>query len=278
MTDECAADTRRRRRLSVPRDSCLRAPADRPANETGPAALMLRGVTAARALVVGASSDIGRSIAVELASSGHAVIGWGRRRDALGETVDACRAVGADASAAVVDVIDDTAVRSGVRRLNNAGPLHVVVWAAGLFDWARADQADSETWRELLQVNLAAPAVFTALVAPLLVRSAPSSLIFIGSQAGHQAFGGNAAYVASKHGLVGLARATFLDLRDKGVKVSLISPGLVAAGAGLASSPGRDHPERLLAPTDVAAAVGYVVASSAACCPTEIRLQPLRTP
>ena len=235
-------------------------------------------MTAARALVVGASSDLGRAIAVDLASTGHSVIAWGRRRDALDQTAKACRAVGSEASVRAVDVTDDAAMRAAVQSLSDTGPLKVAVWTPGLFDWARADDADADAWRSVLQVNLTAPSVFTALVAPLLVRSAPSSLMFLGSQAGQQAYANNAAYVASKHGLAGLARATFLDLRDQLVKVSLIAPGLVAAGAGLTSPAGQNHPEQLLAPSDVAAAIRYVLSSSPACCPTEIHLQPLNTP
>lgn len=87
--------------------------------------------------------------------------------------------------------------------------------------------------------------------------------------------------MASKHGLAGLAGlagATFLDVRDRGVKVSLVSPGLVAAGAGLLSPAGRTSPERLLTPADVAAAVRFVVTFSGTGCPTEIVLQPQHTP
>lgn len=78
----------------------------------------------------------------------------------------------------------------------------------------------------------------------------------------------------SKHGLAGQAGATFLDVRDRGVKGSVVPPGLVAAGAGLLSAAGRQRPAALLAPADVAAAVRFVVTFPAAGCPTEIELQP----
>jgi NADP-dependent 3-hydroxy acid dehydrogenase YdfG len=84
--------------------------------------------------------------------------------------------------------------------------------------------------------------------------------------------------VASKHGLAGLARATFLDVRDRDVKVSLVSPGLVAAGNGLRSGAGSTRPDTLLSASDVAAAVRFVVTSPARVCPTEIHLEPQRTP
>jgi NADP-dependent 3-hydroxy acid dehydrogenase YdfG len=235
-------------------------------------------MTPPQALVVGASSAIGRAIATEVARLGHAVTLWGRRRAALAEVAADCGAVGVAGEPDVVDVTDAHQLRQALHRVVARGPLRTVVWAPGLFDWARADAADADVWRGVLDVNVTAPAVFTALVAPYLVDAAPSTLIYLGSGAGHQAYPFNAAYVASKHGLTGLARATFLDLRDADVKVSLISPGMVAAGPSLASPTGQSRPQDLLAVDDVAAAVRFVLASSPSCCPTEIQLQPQRSP
>jgi len=136
----------------------------------------------------------------------------------------------------------------------------------------------SSVWTQLLAVNLTAAAVATRLVLPHVLAAAPSALVYIGSGAAHEVFANNAAYVASKHGLAGLAGATFLDVRDRDVKVSLVSPGLVAAGAGLYSPAGQSTPERLLTPADVAAAVRLVVTFPARGCPTEIHLHPQRQP
>jgi NADP-dependent 3-hydroxy acid dehydrogenase YdfG len=226
-------------------------------------------VTRRQALVIGGSSDIGTAVAAELAGLGHAVTVWGRdteRLRAAADTVD------------VVDVRDHAALPAAVRRVADRGPLGVVVHAAGIFDWGPADTADPGTWAELIAVNLTSAVVLTPLVLPHLLAAAPSALVFIGSGAAHQAYPNNAAYVASKHGLAGLAAATFLDVRDRDVKVSTVSPGLVAAGAGLWSAAGQERPERLLAPADVASAVRFVVTFPARGCPTEIRLQPQRSP
>ncbi|SDT36463.1 NADP-dependent 3-hydroxy acid dehydrogenase YdfG [Friedmanniella luteola] len=233
--------------------------------------------TRRRALLVGATSQIGHGLAVELASLGHDLVLWGRRAAELQAAAAQCRAEGAEVRTLAVDVADDAALGDAVRGLADR-PLHVAVWTPGLFDWGSAAGADPAAWRRLMDVNVTAPAVFTALVAPLLVAAAPSSLVYLGSGAGHQAYPDNAAYVASKHGLTGLARATFLDLRDAAVKVSLISPGLVAAGGGLLSPAGQQRPQDLLAVADVAAALRFVLTSSPSCCPTEIQLQPLRSP
>ncbi len=231
-----------------------------------------------QALVVGASSSIGTAIAVELAGLGFSMTLWGRDGERLRRAADACSGAGVETVTDQIDVTDASQASAGVKRLADRGPLRVVVWAAGLFDWALAQDADPDTWAGLLDVNLVAAARLTPLVLPHLIEAAPATLIYLGSGAARNVYAYNAAYVASKHGLAGLAGATFLDVRDQDVKVSLISPGLVAAGPALLSPAGQDHPERLLQPEDVAAAVRFVVTFPSRGCPIEIQLQPQREP
>ena len=228
-----------------------------------------------RVLVVGGSSDIGRAVAADRAAAGQDLVLWGRDEVRLRAAAERCAG---RASVDAVDVTDRARVRAALDRVLADGPLHTVVWAAGTFDWAPADQADPGTWQQLLDVNLTAAAVLTTMVLPPLLAAAPSALVYVGSGAGRRAYAGNAAYVASKHGLTGLAWATFLDVRDRDVKVSVVSPGLVAAGAGLGSPAGQQRPQELLSPEDVAAAVRFVVDFPSRGCPVEIELQPQRTP
>jgi NADP-dependent 3-hydroxy acid dehydrogenase YdfG len=205
----------------------------------------------------------------------HALVLWGRNGDELETTARQCIVAGAnDVVVRCVDVTDGAAMRGAVDAAVSERGLSAVVWVAGLFDWGPAETADPAVWRRLIDVNLTSAAVLTTMVLPALIDAAPSALVFIGSGASRQAFANNAAYVASKHGLAGLAGATFLDVRDRGVKVSLVSPGLVAAGAGLLSPAGATSPHELLAPEDVAAAVDFVVSFPPTGCPTEIQLQP----
>ncbi len=217
------------------------------------------------ALVVGASSAIGGAVARGLTDDGYDCLLWGRDRERLAATGPRWD---------VVDLRRAEAVAAALDRL--PGRLHAVVYAAGLFDWAPADQGDPDVWDELLAVNLAAAMRVTRGVLPALLAAAPSSLVLVGSGAARSAFPGNPAYVASKHGLAGFARSVFLDVRDRDVAVTLLSPGLVAAGAGL-GAPGV-RPAELLQPDDVAEAVRWVVGTPAHVCPVEVELQPQRTP
>ncbi|WP_138758073.1 SDR family oxidoreductase [Modestobacter altitudinis] len=213
------------------------------------------------ALVVGASSAIGAAVVRALTAAGHDCLGWGRDVGRLPER------------SRVVDLRSPREVDAALAELPDR--LSVVVYAAGLFDWAPADEGDPDVWDELLTVNLAAALRVTRGVLPALLAAAPSSLVLLGSAAAHGAFAGNPAYVASKHGLAGFARSVFLDVRDRDVAVTLLSPGLVAAGAGL-RAPGVD-PSRLIQPDDVADAVRWVVGTPAHVCPVEVQLQPQRT-
>lgn len=138
----------------------------------------------AHALVVGASSEIGRAVAGELAGLGMSVTLWGRDPGRLEAAAGVCAQSGQRAFADCVDVTDADVSRA-VTALSGRGPLSVVAYAAGEFDWAPADRADPAAWKRVIDVNLTA-----------------------------------AATVTSKHGLAGLADAVFLDVRDRDVKVS----------------------------------------------------------
>ncbi|NPD05759.1 SDR family NAD(P)-dependent oxidoreductase [Nocardioides sp. zg-1308] len=231
-------------------------------------------MTSGHALVVGATSDIGAAIVRRLVAGGRSVSAWGRSEPRLAALV---AEHGRSVSTQEVDVTDAEAVRAGLTRLDGEAPspLDVVVWAVGVFDWGPAHEADPDAWAHLLDVNLVAAARATPQLLTRLVTTSPSTLVLVGSGAAHRVFPDNAAYVASKHGLAALAAASFLDVKRHGVRVSVVSPGLVAAGAGLLSPQGVEDPTSLLQPEDVAAAVDFVVRFPGHGCPVLVELQPL---
>lgn len=105
------------------------------------------------------------------------------------------------------------------------------------------------------------------------------AIVFVASIAGKSSYAGGAAYCASKHGVVGFAHAVFEDLRNRGIKVSVVLPGYVDTRMlADAFTDGKLDPERTLQPHDVAEAVRWVATASPTACPVEITLRPQRIP
>ena len=227
------------------------------------------------ALVVGASSEIGRAVVDECLDAGYDVELWGRDLETLGRI----QAPEGHARPVLrrVDVTDERAVADGASSL--PADTSLVVLAAGLFDWAAAVDASPRS-RAVIETNLTGAVLVTQAVLPLLAGRPNATLVFIGSGAGTQAYPFNAAYVASKHGLLGYAQSVFLESREQalGVKVSVVNPGLVLAGAGLGSPQAQSDPDSLLRPADVARCVRFVTDFPAHGCPHRIDLQPSAAP
>lgn len=209
------------------------------------------------ALVSGATSTIGRATAVGLAQDGYDLVLWGRETDRLAGAAEAVRSGGGEARTEAFDLRDRAALDAAAGAV---GPLRALVWAAGAFDYGTPDTLEPDAIEAVLDTVVVAAARTARLVLPaLLAAPQPASLVLLGSGADRSAFPGNATYVAAKHGLRGLADALHLDLRERGVRVTLVSPGLVAAGAGLGAPGAEERRDELLQPEDVAAAVRFAV-------------------
>lgn len=231
------------------------------------------------AFVTGASRGIGRAIATMLAREGCSLALVGRDEAALAETAAACAAFGATVLPLPADLRDTAAIPALVERcVRHFGQLNILINNAGIFDWASTVDADLAAWDAVLDTNLRATMHLTHSAAPHIVRHGRGAIIFIASMAGKRAFANNAAYIASKHGLVGFAGGVFEDLRAHNVKVCAICPGFVNAGASLTINAPPETFAEFIQPDDVARAVGFVLSFPATACPTEIILSPQQPP
>lgn len=219
------------------------------------------------AVVVGASSGMGREIALALAREGMKVLAAARRKDALASL---------EKEGVRTRVVDATK-RSDVDALvAAAGKIDLLVYCAGLNITARAMSVLApETWDEMIAVNLTgAFNVTKAALGPM--RAAGGGLIvYISSVAANlpEAVSG-AAYQASKRGLAGLAHATRLEERKNGIRTTLICPGLCDTEM-LQKRPQPPTPEilaQILKPSDVADAVVAVAKLHPRAVVTELEL------
>jgi short-subunit dehydrogenase len=183
----------------------------------------------ATALVTGASSGIGRALAIELARTGTRRIALvARRRPELDEAAEAVLSLGAEPLVEVLDVGDADRCAARVREIDAAlGDLDLVVANAGLGAAPGADPIAWETLRGPFHVNFCgAAATLTGALGAMIARRR-GHLVGIGSLASYGALPEAAAYCAPKAGLAMLLACLDLDLARTGVAVSHVRLGFV---------------------------------------------------
>ena len=204
------------------------------------------------ALVTGASRGIGRAIALALSTTHHVLVG-GRDTYAIADVVRELES----AEPFVADLTNEAAVTAAVAGIDR---LDVLVHSAGAVAYGPLIDSTTAEWRELMELNVIAPATLTRLLLPAL-RAAHGLVIFLNSGAGLTANRGFAVYAASKFALTALADALRADERGR-VRVTSIHPGRVATDmqARLTSLEGMPYiPDAHLDPDDVARGVRLAV-------------------
>ncbi len=180
-------------------------------------------------LVTGASSGIGAALALRYAAPGRRLLLWGRDRERLERTAEACRARGADTKTRSIDLAEQDRVLSALREDDEADPVSLLILAAGLGDMRAADAVteEPETVLRLGAVNFSVPAAMATLVGGRMAARGGGRIALIGSVAAFHDLPYASAYAGSKAGLARFAGALRLGLEKRGVGVVLISPGFV---------------------------------------------------
>jgi NAD(P)-dependent dehydrogenase (short-subunit alcohol dehydrogenase family) len=182
------------------------------------------------ALVTGASSGIGKATAEAFARRGATVVVAARRQEALADLVGAIEARGGQASAIRTDVSNATDVERMVDHVMTAyGRLDYAVNNAGI-EGVLAGIADlaEEDWDKVLGINLKGTFLCMKYEARAMLPGALGrAIVNVGSVNSFLGFPTGAAYVTSKHGLIGLTTSVSAELAPQGIRVNLVCPGLI---------------------------------------------------
>lgn len=229
----------------------------------------MAGTLAGRvALVTGASSGIGESVAIALAEAGASVAVAARRVERLAALVTRIETTGVKALALPGDVVDEHVAKGMVAQtVQHFGRLDILVNSAGIIQAGTVENANIEQWRRVIDVNLLG-SLYTcsAAIAPMRAQGG-GDIINVSSVAGRRAAAAFGPYSTSKFGLTGMTEGLRQEAGKYGIRVCIVEPGATTTEvADSIADPNfrkamQAHvgKEGAMKPEDVAAAIVFVV-------------------
>lgn len=180
------------------------------------------------AWVTGASSGIGRALALELAATGVTVVATARRADELATLAAEAAAKGGRVIPADADVTDADAIKRVADETAAAhGPIDLMVLNAGLFIPVKAWPFDADAFRKTFDVNLGGAVSCFAAILPAMVARRAGRIVVVASVTGYAGLPSSAAYGATKAALNNMAESLKFDLDKLGVGIQVVNPGFV---------------------------------------------------
>src|SRR5205809_1992585 len=195
------------------------------------------------AVVTGAGSGLGRAIAQELAAAGASVAAVDLDVASAEETVALIAKAGGKGKAFQADTSKaadvDRAVGGAIKAL---GPLEIMVNNAGILDgYFNVDETDEAVWRRVIDIDLTGVFLGCKRALGEMLPHGRGRIVNMASVAGLNGTGGGAAYVAAKHGVVGLTRQMAVAYSARGITINAVCPGPILANL-------RQHSPEILGP------------------------------
>lgn len=214
-------------------------------------------------LIVGAASGIGRATVVECLKAGATVLAMDIDKVGL-STLELHQRLFTEA----VDIADSSAVQNAIRKWTaGGGRIDGAVLTSAIQTRTPIDELTDGDWQRHLDVNLSGVFYFLRELFPIMKRQRSGSIVAFTSGLATNGWAGAAAYSASKAGIIGLVKSAALELREHGVRINALSPGLVATPVFLnsASKSELEMYERSLGvstPEEVTATLMYLLSDA----------------
>jgi 3-hydroxy acid dehydrogenase / malonic semialdehyde reductase len=218
------------------------------------------------ALITGASRGIGRAIALALAPT-HNLVLTARSAEALAAVASEARAAGAEVQTIPCDLASGAAVQAALADVQ----CDVLINNAGVASIKPFLSLTPDEWNAMVDVNINALYHVTRTVLPGMVARQRGHVITIGSIAGRNTFAGGSCYSGTKHFVMGFSESLLLEVRDSGVKVSVVMPGSVETEL----FPAGTDTTWMCLPADVAGAVRHLVDTPAHLLQYIVEVRPL---
>jgi len=175
------------------------------------------------AVITGASRGIGRAIALRLSATHH-IVAAARSRPELDTLASDIRSRGGSCDVMVLDITEPAQVAAAL----DGVAADVLVNNAGVGYLKPFLELTADEWKTMVDVNFNALFYVTRAVLPGMIERGRGHIVVVGSIAGRSAFVGGTCYGGTKHAVMGFSESLMLEVRDKGVKLSVVNPGSVA--------------------------------------------------
>lgn len=194
----------------------------------------MRRFEGAHVLVTGSSRGLGRALAVAFAAEGAFVwIHYQGRADQAAAALEQVRSAGGAGETLRFDLRHKAQIEEGMQKvLSERGPLDVLVNNAAILNDSPAALLSSEDFDEVLAVNLSGMFTCSRAAARSMLGRGKGAIVNVASVAALRASAGQAAYSASKAGVLALTRTLAIELGPRGVRVNAVVPGLFEEGMG----------------------------------------------
>jgi len=224
------------------------------------------------ALVTGASRGIGKACAHALAAAGYRIVLAARSIDKLEETAAEMRAAAAEAFVVAMDLTSHESIAAGIKKATSEfGRIDILVNNAGITKDGLAVRMKQADWELVLQTNLSGAFYAIQQVLHGMMRERWGRIVNISSVVGEMGNPGQANYVASKAGLIGLTKSLAQEVGSRNITVNAVAPGFIETEMTHGLTPELKQKmientplRRMGSPEDVAHAVKFLVSDEAA--------------
>jgi short-subunit dehydrogenase len=234
--------------------------------------MMTSPATSSSALVTGASRGIGRAIALRLAREGYEVIAAARGQRELDSLRAEIENAGGRCRSVRMDVADPREVATALNGID----VDVLINNAGIGVLKPFSELSPEEWHRMVDVNVNSLYHVTRAVLPGMMTRGRGHVCTIGSIAGRNAFIGGSCYAATKAFVTAWSESLMLEVRERGVKVSVVMPGAVATEFNDNAVGAKDAWK--LSSEDVADAVSHLLATPASVLVHRLEIRTLNAP